>query len=133
MFEENYRQDQKLKRENKRLNDKKRKPVYKNKEPEIIEEKTIKGFVLQLVQTEGGSFKVTSPFFKKGCYAVQRKTIEMAYSQGMYLVHCCYNYEDVKEEVLNEEGLLFIKNTALHSCHPYTENCVCEKESDSDC
>ena len=133
MFEENYRKDQKLKREKKRLNDKKIKPVYKNKEPEIIEEKTMKGFVLQLVQTEGDSFKVTSPFFKKGCYAVQRKTIEMAYSQGMYLVHCCYNYEDVKEEVLNEEGLLFIKNTGLHSCHPYTENCVCEKESNSDC
>lgn len=124
----NYKEKMRIKRENKRLNDKKKDPIYKKKHLEILEEREHKGFVLQLVQNDFGYYMATSPMFKKGCYTIQRKTAEAAFKQGQYIIHCVYNYEDIKEEFLTEEGLDFVKNSGRHSCSPWEEKCICEGE-----
>lgn len=129
MFEEDYHKKNKMKRENKRIQDKKKNPVYIAKHSDVLEERSHKGFVLQLVQNTGGSYKVTSPYFKKNLFAMQRKTIESAFKQGEYLVHCIYNYEDVRQEFLNEEGLNMVLSGKYHSCQPWEEECICEEKN----
>lgn len=122
---------EKLKRENKRFNDKKKKPLYTNHKPIVIEERTFKGFTLQLVQNSEKTFKVTSPFFKEGYFATRRRTEESAFFQGMYLVHSVYNYEDIRDIALNEEGLAFLKTSDFSTCLKCLrlEKCVCLEET----
>ncbi len=125
---DSYKQKMRNKRKEKRKNDKKKDPVYKTKHLEVLEERNHKGFVLQLVQNDFGYYMTTSPMFKKGCYSIQRKSAEAAFKQGQYIIHCVYNYEDIKEEFLTDDGFALVESGDYHSCKAWSEECICKGE-----
>jgi len=119
-----------FKREMKIQKDKDKKSEYemplKPTELNIIEETTYKGFPLQMVSENINFYQVFSPFFKDGCAAIGRRSEKAAYNQAYMLVHNIYNHEDSREMYASEEGIEFLKNTDLHSCHMFEDKCVCE-------
>lgn len=121
-----YHKKNKIKREKKMTMDKKKDPVYKPNHSEVIEERLHKGFVLQVVECyRHGGYKVKSPYFKDGVFSINRRSIDAAFKQGEYTVHCVYNYLDIREEILNEDGVEFVLTGQYHSCKPWTEDCIC--------
>ena len=107
----------KLKRELKRIKDKKKKK-YKHVEVVIVHEEEHKGFPIQIIECGENHYKMISPFFKKGCSSIPRKGLSASINQAYYVIHCLFNYQDMKEEMLNDKGLLFIETTTIKSESP---------------
>lgn len=102
----------KLKRELKLMKDQKKKK-YTPIVIEVISEGSHKGIPFEIVKEGESHYKATSPFFKKGCSAMPRKSELAAINQAHYLIFCIYNYDDIREEMLNEEGIEFMNNTDI--------------------